>query len=199
MPWEVTGPVRERERFIETYLSGLYSISELADRFNVSRQKLHKWLARHNAGGMPALADQSRAPHKIPHRTNDDIADQIIAFRRRFPHMGPRKIIARLTELHPHTCWPGAEYGRRHSSACETRHRPRTPSPERTSAAFSQPAGRTQRFDDDRLQRTLSAWRPSLLLPAHDRRSRQPVHPRLRSFSVERIPAHPSGIRACLS
>ena len=106
MPWEVTGPVRERERFIETYLSGLYTISELADRFRVSRQKLHKWLARHNAGGMPALADQSRAPHKIPHRTNDDIADQIIAFRRRFPHMGPRKIIARLTELHPHTCWP---------------------------------------------------------------------------------------------
>ena len=39
MPWEVTGPVRERTRFIETYLTGLYTITELAERFGVSRQK----------------------------------------------------------------------------------------------------------------------------------------------------------------
>jgi hypothetical protein len=33
MPWEVTGPVKERTRFIETYLAGLYTLTELADRF----------------------------------------------------------------------------------------------------------------------------------------------------------------------
>ena len=27
MPWEVTGPVRERERFIEAYLTGFYTIT----------------------------------------------------------------------------------------------------------------------------------------------------------------------------
>jgi len=52
MPWEVTGPVRERERFIEAYLTGFYTITELAERFGMSRQKLHKWLARHNLDGM---------------------------------------------------------------------------------------------------------------------------------------------------
>lgn len=106
MPWEVTGPVRERERFIETYLTGLYTITELAERFGVSRQTLHKWLARHNADGMNGLMDRSRAPHNIPHRTSDDVAQVIVDFRRRFPHMGPRKIVARLTELDPDVDWP---------------------------------------------------------------------------------------------
>lgn len=106
MPWEVTGPVRERERFIDTYFTGMYSVTELAERFGVSRQKLHKWLARHNAEGMNGLEDRSRAPHHVPHRTSDDVAEKIVAFRRRFPHMGPRKIVARLTELHPDVDWP---------------------------------------------------------------------------------------------
>jgi transposase InsO family protein len=55
---------------------------------------------------MKGLADRSRAPLHIPHRTSDSIAQRIIDFRRRFPHMGPRKIIARLTELHPNIEWP---------------------------------------------------------------------------------------------
>ena len=108
MPWEVTGPVQERTRFIEIYLTGLYTITELAERFSVSRQKLYKWLARHNADGIRGLADRSRAPLHIPHRTSNEVADAIIAFRRRFPHMGPRKIIARLTELHPDLGWPAS-------------------------------------------------------------------------------------------
>ena len=106
MPWEVTGLVKERTRFIETYLTGLYTITELAERFGVSRQKLHKWLARHNVGGMNGLVDRSRAPLHIPHRTSEEVVAKVIEFRRRFRHMGPRKIVARLTELHPHIDWP---------------------------------------------------------------------------------------------
>jgi len=106
MPWEVTGPVKERTRFIELYLTGLYTITELAERFGVSRQKLYKWLARHNVDGMKGLADRSRAPLHIPHRTTDDVAERMIEFRRRFPFMGPRKIITRLTELDPKIDWP---------------------------------------------------------------------------------------------
>src|ERR1044071_6365292 len=121
MPWEVTGPVKERTRFIELYLSGLYTITELAERFGVSRQKLHKWLARHNVDGMKGLADHSRAPLHMPHRTNEEVAAKIVEFRRRFPFMGPRKIITRLTELEPEDRLAGAEHGRRHPSPREPR------------------------------------------------------------------------------
>jgi transposase InsO family protein len=106
MPWKETGPVLERSRFIDDYLSGLYTISELAARYGVSRRVLHKWLARHDANGAAGLTDRSRAPHHIPHRTADDVAAEVIAFRRRFPHMGPRKIAVRLAELHPKVEWP---------------------------------------------------------------------------------------------
>ena len=66
---------------------------------------------------MKGLVDRSRAPLHIRHRTTDAVAEQIIAFRRRFPHMGPRKIIARLADLHPHIEWPAP------STACGILHR----------------------------------------------------------------------------
>src|SRR6266581_1709931 len=106
MPWKETGPVLERMRFIEDYLSGFYTITELAARYGVSRRVLHKWLSRHDANGAAGLHDRSRAPLNIPHRTPDDIAAEIIAFRRRFSHMGPRKIAVRLAEIHPLVEWP---------------------------------------------------------------------------------------------
>ena len=37
MPWTLTDPMRERAKLIALSLEGLYSVSELADRFGVSR------------------------------------------------------------------------------------------------------------------------------------------------------------------
>src|ERR1041384_6101226 len=85
MPWKEAGPVLERMRFIEDYLSGFYTLTELAARFGVSRRIAHKWLSRHDADGANGLHDRSRAPIRIPHRTDDKIAAQVIAFRQRFP------------------------------------------------------------------------------------------------------------------
>ena len=81
MPWEVTGPVRERERFIEAYLTGSYTITELTERFGRSRQKLHKWLARHDVDGMKRPRRSFACSAALPHRTSEDVAEQIIAFR----------------------------------------------------------------------------------------------------------------------
>ena len=84
MPWKETGPVLERKRFIDDYLSGFYTITELAARYGVSRRVLHKWLSRHDAEGAKGLADRSRAPLHIPHRTDDKIVPRssisVVAF-----------------------------------------------------------------------------------------------------------------------
>jgi putative transposase len=106
MPWKETGRVFERTRFIEDYLSGCFTISELASRYHVSRKTLYKWLARHDHGGLAGLEDRSRAPIECPHRTDEGIEDAIVAFRKQFPFMGPKKIVARLAELHPDVEWP---------------------------------------------------------------------------------------------
>jgi putative transposase len=106
MPWKEAGPMLERMRFIEDYLSGFYSLTELANRYGVSRKTLHKWLSRHDAEGARGLVDRSRAPAYSPQQTADEVAQRVVAFRKRFPLMGPRKIVARLTELHPGVEWP---------------------------------------------------------------------------------------------
>ena len=108
MPWKEAGSMLERTRFIEDYLSGLYSITELAIRYGVSRRTLHKWLGRHDVDGSKGLVDHSRAPLHSPQRTSADLEARIVAFRKRFPFMGPRKIMARLAELHPALDWPAA-------------------------------------------------------------------------------------------
>ncbi len=105
MPWKETGPMLERARFIVDYLSGCFTLSELASRYGVSRKTLYKWLGRHDRDGMSGLADRSRAPQS-PHRTAPEIADEIVAFKKRFPFMGPKKILARLGEMKPHLDWP---------------------------------------------------------------------------------------------
>jgi transposase-like protein len=43
MPWHETEPMKERHQFIAQYLSGLYSVSELAARFGISRKTAYKW------------------------------------------------------------------------------------------------------------------------------------------------------------
>src|SRR5688572_30022168 len=105
MPWKEAGPMLERMRFIEDYLSGFYSITELANRYGVSRKTLYKWLNRHDDGSS-GLVDRSRSPAHSPQQTSDDVMDRVVAFRKRFPFMGPRKIVARLMELHPEVDWP---------------------------------------------------------------------------------------------
>jgi transposase InsO family protein len=106
MPWKETGRVFERTRFIEDYLSGCFTISELSSRYHVSRKTLYKWIGRHDHSGLAGLEDCSRAPIECPHRTAEAVEDAIIAFRKRFPFMGPKKIIARLSELEPDVDWP---------------------------------------------------------------------------------------------
>jgi transposase InsO family protein len=69
---------------------------------------LHKWLARHDLDGAKGLVDRSRAPLHSPQTTDEEVAAKIVAFRKRFPFMGPRKIIVRLSELHPRIDWPSA-------------------------------------------------------------------------------------------
>lgn len=132
MPWEVTNPMRERERFIVDACSGLFTIAELAERYGVSRKTCYKWLRRHDEEGLDGLRERSRAPLSCPHRTEADLEDAIIAYRTRFPMMGPKKIIARLRELEPHRRWPcpsaaGDLLNRR--GLIQPRRRRRRPSP----------------------------------------------------------------------
>ena len=76
-----TNVVKERLAFVHDLGSGHWSMSELCERYGVSRPTGYKWLARHQAGGGAGLDDRSRAPQRCPHRTSDALEALIIAAR----------------------------------------------------------------------------------------------------------------------
>ena len=67
-----TNVVKERLAFVHDLESGHWSMSELCERYGVSRPTGYKWLARHQAGGGAGLDDHSRAPQRCPHRISPE-------------------------------------------------------------------------------------------------------------------------------
>ncbi len=106
MPWLETSPMEQRERFIDDHRLDLYTMTELCERYDISRKTGYKWLDRFDEAGRQGLGDRSRAPHHCPHRISDEIARLICDARRQHPSWGPDKLLAWLEPRHPDRDWP---------------------------------------------------------------------------------------------
>jgi putative transposase len=100
MPWNETSPVDQRERFIADVRAGLFTMTELCERYGISRTSGYKWVERADTGGRAALADRSRAPHHCPHRIPAALAELLCAARRAHPQWGPKKLLQYLAPRH---------------------------------------------------------------------------------------------------
>jgi len=88
--------------------TGHWSVSELCRRYGVSRDTFYFWRARRANDRSNWFADRSHAAHRCPHRAPEDQAEAIVALRRRFPHLGPRKLLAVLERQTGDADWPAA-------------------------------------------------------------------------------------------
>ncbi len=61
MPWKGVSVSEQRQRFLEDYLLNYYSISELSERFSISRTTAHKWINRFNQHGQEGYQELSRS------------------------------------------------------------------------------------------------------------------------------------------
>ena len=52
MAWKRTDPMEERIRFVMETRSGVFRMSELSERYGVSRKTGYKWLQRYREGGL---------------------------------------------------------------------------------------------------------------------------------------------------
>lgn len=100
-----TNVVDERVRFARDFASGHWSMTELCERYGVTRPTGYKWIARYRVGGDGALADRSRAPHHSPHRTDDIIEALVVAARHQYG-WGAKKLLKVLGTRHPDLAWP---------------------------------------------------------------------------------------------
>jgi putative transposase len=106
MPWSQTDPMNERMRFVALAQEGLYSMTELCERFGISRQTGYKLLRRYEEEGIEGLKERSHAPKHCPHRIPEEIQAVLLEARRAHPRRGPRMILARLHKRQPELALP---------------------------------------------------------------------------------------------
>jgi transposase InsO family protein len=72
------------------------TVKDVAARWGVVRQTVHRWLDRYEAGGLEALADVSHRPRSCPHQMAAEVEALVLETRRRRPAWGPRRICFEL-------------------------------------------------------------------------------------------------------
>ncbi len=73
-------------------------IVDVAERFGVSRQAVHRWMNRYRSGGLKALADRSKRPKSSPWQVSAEVEVMVCEMRRTHPRWGPRRIRAELAK-----------------------------------------------------------------------------------------------------
>ena len=128
MPWLETSLMDQRMQFIVDYHRGLQSVTEFAERFDISRKTAYKWIARYEADGATGLADRSRRPQTCPHETPQAIVDAVLEARRHHPRWGAKKLLRILSRKDPREIWPArttvCDLLKRHDLIPKTRRRP---------------------------------------------------------------------------
>jgi transposase InsO family protein len=100
MPWKECDPMSERMKFVARALDG-ERMTDLCLEFGISRKSGYKFVERYRAEGVSAFIDQSRRPHRCPHRTPGAIVNLITEVREKHPSWGAPKIRDYLSKKHP--------------------------------------------------------------------------------------------------
>src|SRR5580765_434432 len=108
MPWLETSPMEERIDFVREYASGVFTMTELAAQYGISRKTGYQWLGRHDDEGVLGLQDRSRRPHHSPQATEPALLETLIRLRRRHPHWGAKKLLTVVARRTPRAAWPCA-------------------------------------------------------------------------------------------
>jgi transposase InsO family protein len=90
------GLVEQRYQAVLEVVNHGVTVSEVARRFGVTRQSVHRWLRRYAAEGLAGLVDGSAKPLSCPHQMPAVVEARIVELRRERPGWGPRTIRFRL-------------------------------------------------------------------------------------------------------
>ena len=101
MPWKTVDTMDLKIRLIADWQTKQFNITDLSQRYGLSRPVVYKWLCRYQDQGVDGLKEQSRAPHHSPYQTDDSIIGLIIKEKLRNRKRGPKKVHAQLKERYP--------------------------------------------------------------------------------------------------
>lgn len=71
-------------------------VTEVAERYGVSRKQVYVWLARYREDGLGGLADRSHRPRSHPWRLDAEVEARLVQMRIDHPRWGPRRLAYEL-------------------------------------------------------------------------------------------------------
>jgi transposase InsO family protein len=86
----------QRYRAVLSVIAEGHTVTEVAARFGVSRQTMHAWLAKYEAGGLENLGDGSHRPRSCPHQMPTDVEVVLAELRRAHPSWGAKRLVFEL-------------------------------------------------------------------------------------------------------
>ncbi len=101
MPWKVINQMNLKTQLITDHTNNQLNITELSQKYGISRPTVYKWINRYNQLGLAGLNDQKRAPKHRPSKTSQNTLNLIISEKLKNRKRGPRKIRAQLLRKHP--------------------------------------------------------------------------------------------------
>jgi transposase InsO family protein len=85
--------VEQRYQAVLAVIRDGVPVVEVARRFEVSRQAVHRWLRWYEAQGLGGLADRSHRPPRCAHQMDPAVEVWVLEARRRNPDWGPRRLL----------------------------------------------------------------------------------------------------------
>ncbi|MEV0725610.1 IS481 family transposase [Micromonospora purpureochromogenes] len=87
--------MEQRYQAVQDVLAGS-TVTDVAERFGVSRQAVHRWLSWYQDEGLEGLADRSSRPRSSPGQTPPEVEALICELRRNHPRWGARRLVYEL-------------------------------------------------------------------------------------------------------
>jgi transposase len=89
--------VEQRYRAVLEAAAGV-PVTEVAARYEVSRQSVHAWIRRYAEGGLGGLMDRSRRPESCPHQVGPQVEAVVCEMRRDHPRWRPLRLVHELAK-----------------------------------------------------------------------------------------------------
>lgn len=106
MPWNETHVMESRIAFVQTYLRGTVTMSDLCQDYQISRKTGYKWLKRYQSLGLEGLRDQDRRPHSHPRQLSDEMVKRCVELKDEKRFWGPKKLVVLGRTRQPELEWP---------------------------------------------------------------------------------------------
>src|SRR5258708_14568406 len=95
MPWKASSVMEEKLRFILEYEAGEKSMTELCQRYDISRETGYRTLRRYRASGLGGLLPQSHAAQR------EGIEQKVLELRQAHMPWGPPELKRILEPVEP--------------------------------------------------------------------------------------------------